>query len=93
MYSTARKLSLISAILCAVNIMGVILFFLSSPVLALPFSAGFAIFMILIASVGVSLLLTLSLRSICQDLEYEYEDHIRRSAELAKRIATLEAQK
>ena len=92
MYSTARKMSLLCAILSAVNIMGVFLYLLSSAALSIPFSAGLAIFMILVASAGVSLMLTIALRSICQDLEYEYEDHIRRSSELSKRIEVLENQ-
>lgn len=93
MYSTARKLSLLTAILGAVNVVGVILYLLASVTLEITFALSFAIFMILASSAAANLLLTVALRSICLDLEYEYEDTQKKISSLTKRINELEGRR
>lgn len=90
MYSTARRMALLSAIGCAINIVGLLLFLLVSATLTITFAASFAIFMFMISAAAICLMLTLGLRSICQDLEYEYEDTYKKMSEMNKRIHNLE---
>lgn len=90
MYSSARKMSTLSAICCAVNIVGIILFLLISASLKLSFAASFAIIMILVSSAAISFMLTLAMRSLCQDLEYEYENMAIKLRELNKKIDDLQ---
>jgi len=90
MYSTARKLSSLSAIACAANIIGLILFLLVSANFSLNFAETFAIFTVLIASAATNLLLTLSLRSICQDLETEFEGTSTKLRDLGEHVKDLE---
>ena len=90
MYSTARKMSLLTAILSAVDVVGVILYLLASAALNLNFALSFAIFMMIGSSAAINLMLTVALRSICQDLDYEYENTTTKLSELNKRIAELE---
>lgn len=91
MYSTAKKMSLFTAILSAVNIVGVILYLLASAELSMNFALSFAIFMILGSSAAVNLLTTVALRSICQDLEYEYENTTGKLSKMDKKVTELES--
>ncbi len=91
MYSTAKRLAATSAIACAASILGLFLFVLCSASLRLSFATAFAIYTVLISSIACLLTLTLSMRSICQDLEYEYENNILKIKELTERIKQLES--
>lgn len=91
MYSSARKYSTLSAICCAINIVGLLLYLMMSASLRLTFASKFAIGMILIASALGFLLLTLGLRSLCQDLDSEYENTNMKFRELNKKIKELES--
>lgn len=90
MYSTAKRMSTIGAISCAANIMGLILFVLISASLRLTFAASFAIYTILITNIITSFTLTLGMRSLCQDLDYEYENTTLKFKELNSRLSEIE---
>ena len=90
MYSTAKKMSTISAICCAANIMGLILFVLISASLNLTFAANFAILMFMITGAATNFAVTLGLRSLCQDLDYEYENTTIKFKEINEKIEVLE---
>jgi hypothetical protein len=83
-------MSLLTAILSAIDVVGVILYLLASAALNMNFALSFAIFMMIASSAAINLMLTVALRSICQDLEYEYENTTTKLSELNKRIAELE---
>lgn len=91
MYSSANKLASASAIFCAIDILGLILFILAAPALRLSFAASFAIFTILIGASAGLFAITLSLRSLCQDLQYEYENEINKIKELNDQIKLLDS--
>ena len=90
MYSTARKMATISAIVCSLNIFGAILFCMVTLSLNITFAVRFSMIMYLATSSIVTMLLTLGLRSICQDLEYEYEDDSRKFRNLDDRLEDVE---
>lgn len=93
MYSSARKMSNLSAVACAVNLLGIILYLMLSASLGLSFAISFAIIMILVSSAVVNFMVTLSLRSLCQDLETEYEGMSVKLKELNKKIDQLQPQR
>ena len=93
MYSTARKMSVLTAIFSMIDVVGVILYLLASAALNMNFALSFAIFMMIGSSAVINLMLTVALRSICQDLEYEYENSTTKLAELNKRLNNLENKK
>ena len=90
MYSSANKLASFSAICCAITVLGVILFVLAAPALRLAFAASFAIFTLLIGAAAGLFAVTLSLRSLCQDLQYEYENNTNKFKELNDQIKLLQ---
>lgn len=89
MYTSANKLASFSAICCAITILGLILFILAAPALRLAFAASFAIFTLLIGASAGLFAITLSMRSLCQDLQYEYENNINKMKELNDSIKLL----
>lgn len=91
MYSTAKRLSLIGAILTVLNIVATILFFLYFPNSGLSFPLIFTAGTYLVTASVTSLLLTICVRSLCVDLEYEFEDNARKFRDLSKKIHDLEA--
>ena len=95
MYATAKKLSTICAIISALSILGILLLFMGYPGLAtqlnidnFPLELGAVIFMG--ACALINLLLTLALRSICQNLDYEQEGMARKFNELSGKIKEIE---
>ena len=92
MYSTARRLSTISAIFSAVNIFATILFFLYLANCELGFAFIFTAVMFLISNAAIGLLLTIALRELCQDSLTEYEDKVKRLKALNNKINDLENQ-
>ena len=91
MYSTARFMSTITAILSAVNVVGFLLFLMASASLNLAFALSFAIFLFMGSSAAINLCLTVALRSLCQDLEYEYEGSAAKLSEMSKKIKEVES--
>ena len=90
MYSSAKKFSTISAICCAINFVGLLLYLMMSASLSLTFALSFAIGMILLASSAGFLFVTLGLRSLCQDLDSEYENSCMKFREINKKIKEIE---
>ena len=95
MYSTAKRLSVICAISCAISIMGILLLFAGYPAFAtelnvdnFPLELGAMLFMG--ASALINLLLTLALRNMCQALEYELEGQAKKFNDLSKKIKDIE---
>lgn len=90
MYATARRMALISAICCAGNILGVILLFMCSAGIGISFAISFSIAIVLGTSAAVNLMITLGLRSLCQDLQYEYEDNFNKFHQVHEKIKEIE---
>ena len=83
-------MALLSAIACAGNIVGLLLFLMLSSALEITFALSFAISLFMISTSAITLMLTVGLRSICQDLEYEYEDTFKKYRELNHQIHDIE---
>ncbi len=90
MYSTARRLSTISAIFSAVNILATLMFFLYLANSDLGFSFIFTAVLFLISNSAIGLLLTVALRDLCQDIQTEYEDKVKRFKDLNNKVRDLE---
>ena len=95
MYSTAKRLSTICAIVSAISFLGILLLFMGYPGLAnqlnvdnFPLELGAMLFMG--ASALINLLLTLALRNMCQALEYELEGQAKKFNDLSKKIKDIE---
>ena len=90
MYSSARKLTAISFILAALSILGLVMVTMFFIYLHLAFHWMFALLLYLISITLIGLLLTISLRSILQDMDVEYENQARQINKLKERIEDLE---
>ncbi len=88
MFSTARKLSVFSFILCMINAVFTALLLLM--VSKLPFSEAFVKMCYLVSGTVVLLLLTVITRSICSDLELESDARTRQLHDQAEKIKKLE---
>lgn len=91
MYSNARKLTTISFILSVISIVGLIMvslvfFYLPS----LGFSEIFSLMMFTISLTFIGLLLTVSVRSIIQDMQMDYDSNAAMIKKLSERIDELE---
>lgn len=93
MYISAKKFSTLSAIGCAVNIVGLLLYWMMSGSLLIQFALSFAITLFMLSSAGIFLFLTLALRSLCQDLDSEYENTCMKFREINNKIQELEERK
>ena len=90
MYSTAKKMATAGAIICVLNIIGGILLIMVAVYLEVSFTIRFALIMYVITMTISPLLLTLGLRSLCQDLDYEYESNAKKLKEITTDIANLQ---
>lgn len=90
MRSTARLLTIFCVILTAISIFAAVMVSLAIQTMALSFGQMFAIIIFTFGTSIVSLLLTISLRSLCRDLDLEYETTATRIHDLKKRITELE---
>ena len=90
MYSSAQRLSTISAIGCAVNVVGLLMYWLMSGSLMLNFALSLGITMFMLSSTLIFLLLTVAMRSLCQDLESEYENSNMKFREINKKLKEIE---
>lgn len=90
MYSTARRLSTLCVILAVIHaFMGIALIAYSTGY-KLGFGLSFALSAYIITSILGFILLACGLRSLCGDLDLEYENRQRENLALKKRIETLE---
>ena len=90
MYSTARKLAGLSLILSVASIVGLVMVCMYFSFLRLEFHWFFALMMFLIAITGIGLFLTISIRSMLQDMEMDYDSNARQLKKLSDRITELE---
>ena len=90
MYSTARKLAGLSLIFSVVSIVALVMVCMYFSFLRIEFQWFFALMMFLIAISGIGLFLTIALRSMLQDMEFEYDSNARQLKKLSDRIAELE---
>lgn len=90
MYSTTRKLSLISIILAIFNATATVLFFLYLAGSGLGFAMVFTCVLYLATATGISLFIAIGLHSLCKDLNCEAEYHATQLNELNKRVKALE---
>ena len=90
MYSTARKLAGLSLILSVVSIVGLIMVCMYFSFLKIEFHWFFALMMFLIAITAICLFLTISIRNILQDMEFDYDSNAGQLKKLSDRIAELE---
>lgn len=90
MRSTTRKVSIFCVIFTAISFIAAAMVTVALQSVELSFGMKFAIIVYLFAISLVSLLLTVSLRSLCQDLDLEYETTATRIRDHNIRIAKLE---
>lgn len=91
MYSTAKRLAGISAIACALNIFGIIIFAMALPSLEIKnFALILGIYLFMITSAIICLMVTLGMRSMCQDLSYDFESQAKKFHDYNERIKNLE---
>ena len=90
MYSTARKISTFSMILICINIAGAVLVTLLLMSQQLNFAQLFTLLLYLVTSTTILLLLTVSVRSMLQDLEIEYTTNLKQLKNLKEKVDTLE---
>lgn len=90
MYSTARKLSVLSFILSVVSIVGLIMVCMYFSFLRIEFHWFFALMMFLIAITAMCLFLTISVRNMLQDMELDFESNANQIKKLSDRVADLE---
>ena len=90
MHSTARRLSVICFILSCISILGLIMLTLCFIYWGLAFEHIFTLMMYLIAMTVISLCLTISLRSLLQELEFDYDSNALQVKKLSDRISELE---
>ena len=90
MYSTARRLSALCFILSVVSIVGLVMVCMYFIFLNLEFQWFFALMMFLIATTGINLFLTIAMRNLVQDMEFDYDSNARQIKKLSDRIADLE---
>lgn len=90
MYSTTRKLALVSIILAAFNAFATVLFFLYFPNSGLGFAMIFTCILYLVTATVICLFISIGLRSLCWELNYEAESNAARLHELNKRVKELE---
>ena len=90
MFTTARKLSLFCFIFAVINMVATALFFLYFARCDLGFSMIFTCITYLITSTLMFMFLAVSIRTICQDHEYEYEDTEEKIRKLEKKVYELE---
>ena len=91
MFSTAKKLSVFGVILCCLNALGAILLLCSLPALDLNFTLIFSIMLYAITAAACTVLLVISLRSLCQDLDLNYENNSQHLHDMQKKIEELDA--
>ena len=90
MYSTARKLAGLSLIFSVVSIIGLVMVCMYFSFLRLEFQWFFALMMFLISITGIGLFLTISIRNMLQDMEFNYDSNASQLKKLSDRIADLE---
>ena len=88
MYTLAKKISVFAFILCIINAVFTALSLLM--LVNLPFSEAFIKLCYLISGTVILLLLTIATRSICSDLEMEYDVRSKQVHEQEEKIKQLE---
>ena len=90
MFSTAKTISIFSIILAVINILGVVMLTLMLLTYDFGFSIEFCVVIYLLTATVSTLLVTLSLRSMCQDLLLNHESTSRKLRELENRCKVIE---
>ena len=90
MYSTAKRLSVFSFILCVANAVFTVLYIIMLIGQHLPFPEMFTRVSYLVTCTGVLVFMTVSLRSLCADLELESDARSRQFQNQAEQIKKLE---
>lgn len=90
MYSTAKLLSIFCVILAVVNVVGAIMLLLYFTRNSFDFVTVFTCTMYALSATGVLVLLTVALRSLCADLQSEYDSTAEQIHDMKKHITALE---
>ena len=90
MYSTAKLLSIFCVILAVANVVAAIMLLLYFTRNSFDFVTVFTATMYFISATGVLTLLTTALRSLCADLQSEYDSTAEQLHDLKKQITALE---
>lgn len=92
MFSTAKTISIFSIILAAINVLGVAMLTLLLLTYDFGFSIEFCIIVYLATSTLATLLVTLSLRSMCHDLLLNHESTSHKLRQIENRFKDIEKQ-
>ena len=90
MYSVAKKLAAFSFILCIANAVFTVLYIILMIGQHLPFPEMFTKVCYSVTGTGVLVLATVAIRSLCADLELEYDARSRQLREQNEHIKKLE---
>lgn len=90
MYSYTKRFSLFCGIFTAFTILATAMLFLFLANAGLNFNLIFTIGIFIVAVSGFNLFMTLGIHRLCEVLEMEYEDNVRRFHNLNKKIMELE---
>lgn len=90
MFTTAKKLSLFSVILAVINMVATAMFFLYFTKSDLGFTMIFTCITYLVTSTVISMFMSISIRTMCQDHEFDYEGTERKIRDLEKKVYELE---
>ena len=90
MYSTAKLLSIFCVILAVDNIVAALMLLLFFARSSLGFTTVFTAIMYLVSATGIMALLAAALRSLCADLQAEFDSTSDQIHDLKKQIETLE---
>ena len=90
MYSTARKLSVLCIIVVIFNVLGALLTSLYLSTLPISFGEYLGIMLLIVPTTILTVLISLALRSLVQDLDIEISDRNKKIRDLIDRIASME---
>ncbi len=90
MFSTMKKLSIASIILCIFNIIGVIFLYLYFQSSDTQFMLEFSSMLFLVSTSGILLMFSCGILGMCNDLQYQHDYMSEKIVELRKRVEALE---
>ena len=90
MRSTVRLTTIFCVILTAFSFLGAAMVAMAIQLPSISFGMKFAAIIFLFSTALISMLLTISLRSMCRDMDIEYEANAIKLRDLSKKIAALE---
>ena len=90
MYGYTKRFTILCGIFTAFNILATAMLFLFLANAKLQFNLIFTIGILVVANAAFTLFMTMGIHRLCETLEMDYEDNVRRFHDMSKKIAELE---